>query len=419
MLGKGALIIVFAFVVAVSGYQVKLNNAVVATRDNFNQHYSRVVVHENSLSAMNLGINEVWANKTTNANFTVAARNCTSDVAISPLGTDSILLKVTSRTYVYDEDHIAKYGKPYQMLDSVIALFDAGMPISKYFWYTDDEKGVFWITGDTVWGPMHTNKTLKTKGKPVFYGKVTAFLGISPEPWKPASKAEFLGGWEIGMEVDMPTDMTPLLNAANAGNGAAPMNTKSLYDKEVEFDFQADGSVIRTVDGGPPDTTTVANIAPTGAIYGTDDIRVKGTFNGQLTIYTDKEIWIDDDIVYADNPLSNPNSDDILGLVAKNFINITDNAANNSGDVNIQATILAIDGSYQAENYNTRPPGNTIQLTGSVAQYHRGPVGTFNGSGTLMSGFYKNYRYDGRLNTIAAPHFPTIVDNLRLVEWWE
>lgn len=418
MLGRGAIIIVFSFVVAIAGYQVKLNKAVLATKDNFNFQYKKAQLHETSLSAMNIGINEVWANKTTNANFSMTAANCTSNVSIAPLGTDSIILKVNSWAYIYDADNMAQYGKPYKMQDSVIALFDSGMPISKYFWYTDDEKGVFWITGDTVWGPMHTNKIIKTKGSPVFFGKVTAYLGISPSPWTKKNKAQYLGGWEIGMEVDVPTDMTPLIAAANSGNGGAPTNTKSIYDTEVEFDFQPDGTVIRTVSGNPPEIVTVSDIAPTGAIYSTQDIHVKGSFNGQMTIYTEKDIWIDDDIKYADNPLTNPNSDDLLGLVAKNFINITDNAAN-SGDVTIQASMLAITGSYRAENYNTRSPGGTIYLTGSVAQSHRGPVGTFNWWGTLQSGFYKNYKYDDRLNLLAPPNFPTVTENLRLVEWWE
>jgi len=418
MFGKGALIIVFAFVVAMSGYQSKLNQAVIATHDNFNTHYLKRLTHEGSLSAMNVGINDVWANNTTNANFMISSAHCSSTVTIAPVGADTVKLTVKSKSSIFDEAQYKNYGNSFQIEDSVIAIFANEMPLSKYFWYTDDEKGVFWITGDTVWGPMHTNKTLKTKGSPVFYGKVTAFQGISPSPWHSSSKAKFYGGWEVGVEVPMPTDMTPLLNAANAGNGGAPMNTKAKYDKETTFEFQADGSVIRTVSGDPPDTVMVADIAPTGVLYSTEDIRVMGVFNGQATIYSDKEIWIDDDLIYADDPLSNPNSDDILGLVAKNFINVTDNAANNS-DVNIQAAMLALTGSFRAENYNTRPVGGVLNLTGSVAQYHRGPVGTFYGSGTIASGFSKRYRYDGRFNVTSPPAFPTVQNSLRLVEWWE
>jgi hypothetical protein len=416
MFGKGALIIVFAFVAAITGYQAKLNRTVVATHDNFNKHYLKRLTHEGSLSAMNYGINDVWANNTTNANFTISTEYCSSMVTIAPAGTDTVKLTVKSKSKIYDEDK--NKGNLLQIEDSVIAVFANSMPLSKYFWYTDDEKGVFWITGDTVWGPMHTNKTLKTKGSPVFYGKVTAFQGISPAPWRWKNQAKFYGGWEVGVEVDMPTDMTPLLTAANTGNGGAPINTKTMYDKETAFDFQSDGSVIRTVYGDPPDTVMVADIAPTGVLYSTADVHVMGDFNGQLTVYSDNEIWIDDDLVYVDDPLTNPNSDDVLGLVAKNFINVTDNVANNN-DVNIQAAILALTGSFRAENYNTRPVGGVLNLTGSVAQYHRGPVGTFYGSGTIASGFSKRYRYDGRFNVMSPPKFPTIQNSLRLVDWWE
>ena len=210
--------------------------------------------------------------------------------------------------------------------------------------------------------------------------------------------------------------MSYIINAANAGNGAAPMNTKCNYDTPVSFDFQADGSIIRTVQGNPPDTVLISNIAPTEAIYSTADITVKGTFNGQLTIYSATNIWIDDDLVYADDPLSNPNSDDILGLVANNNIYVTENAANNN-DIHIQACIMAKDGSFTAQNYDTRPVSGTLYMTGSIVQNKRGPVGTFSGGG-IISGFHKRYRFDSRLSVQSPPNYPYI-KSLSLVSWWE
>ncbi len=410
MLGKGALLTIFGFILAFSSYQVRLSNNVLAASDNFNDQFVSTMIHQTTLSSMNLAVNKVWAQNVDSDTFMVLANHCSCRAEISQVGQDTVKVKVKSWGNIYDEEYDAIVTRS----DSVTAFFSNNMPISKYFWFTDEEQGVYWITGDSVWGPVHTNGVINTSGSPVFFGKVTAHLGISPDPL--SSSAHFYGGWEIGILNNIPTDMSYIINAANAGNGAAPMNTKCNYDTPVSFDFQADGSVIRTVQGNPPDTVLTSSIAPTEAIYSTADITVKGTFNGQLTIYSATNIWIDDDLVYADDPLSNPNSDDILGLVANNNIYVTENATNNN-DIHIQACIMAKDGSFTAQNYDTRPVSGTLYMTGSIVQNKRGPVGTFSGGG-IISGFYKRYRFDSRLSVQSPPNYPYI-KSLSLVSWWE
>jgi len=415
MLGKGAILTVFGFILAFSAYQVRMSSNVLRTSDNFNESYVETLMHETALSAMNLAVNKVWDKDVKSDTFLVVANHCSAGVQISQKGADTIKIKIRTWGFLYDEE----LEKTTRRTDSISAFFAYNMPISKYFWFTQDEKGVFWITGDTVWGPVHTNKTIKTSGSPVFYGKVTAFYGIEPDPSKPKNKALYYGGYEVGIENEIPTDMSHLINAAKIGNGGSftTKNTICYYEDKVSFEFLSNGYVIRSVASGPPDTVKVTDIAPTGVIYCTDEVRVKGTFNGQVTIYNEKPMWIDDDLVYADNPLTNPNSNDILGLVSKDFIYVTDNAPNNN-DVHIQAAMLSLEKSFKAENYNSRPKAGTLNLTGSVAQFHRGPVGTFSGPGVLHTGFSKRYRFDPRLSLISPPHFPYI-KSMRLVAWWE
>lgn len=418
MLGKGSLIIVFSFAAAMSIYQLKLNRAVTTTSDSFNYYYTRTLVHENALSAMNIGINKIWAKNLPDSIFTITTDLCTSKVVVASVGLDTVQLKVNSWDYIFDEEIYYETGKALRIEDSVVAYFAYTMPFSKYFWFTDHEAGVYWITGDTVEGPVHTNGVFRTNGKPVFYGKVSAGGGIAPPPWAPGSKAEFNGGWEIGETIEIPTDMSTLVNAATVGNGGAPVNTKSIYNEPTNFEFLDDGTVIRSVGGDPPDTVAITDIAPTGVIYATDEVRVKGVLNGQLTIYTEDNIWIDDDIVYADDPNTNPNSDDILGLVSGNHVIISENSQNNN-DVNIQAAIMALTGSFTAQNYGGRPISGVITLTGSVAQKDRGGVGKFSTwTGSITHGFLKKYKYDDRLAEMSSPYFP-FVRVLRLVHWWE
>ncbi len=418
MLGKGSLLIVLAFSLAFSLYQMKISRAVLSTSDNFNRNYIETAVHESALSATNLAVNKVWDQKINSDTFQVVVNQCTSMVNIYPVGTDTIKVKTKAWGYIFDPETDAVNNQPLKLADSVTAYFSYNMPISQYFWFTSNENGVYWISGDTVWGPVHTNTVLNTNGDPVFYGKVTAGKGIAPNPISHGNRAKFYGGWEVGIKVEIPTDMSPLIAAAIAGNGGAAPNEKCIYNQTTTFDFQSDGSIIRTVGTDPPDTVaSLSGIAPTGVIYCSQNVHVKGVFNGQATIYSEGNVYIENDIVYADDPLTNPNSDDLLGLVAANDVIVSDNYANNH-DLNVQACVLAVNGSFMAQNYSSRPISGVLRFTGSIVQDNRGPVGQFGWGGSIIHGYSKRYRFDDRLSTMSPPHFP-YVQYLRLVSWWE
>jgi len=258
--------------------------------------------------------------------------------------------------------------------------------------------------------------------------KLTSSLGINPSI--ETSTAVFKGGYEKIDKQPMPTDMSKLENMATSGNGGAAVNTKCLYNKDLELDFFSDGKVERTVNG-VTDTVLVSSIAPSGVIWNTKKVRVKGTLDGQLTILAD-DIYIDDDIVMADNPMTNPKSDDALGLVARNDIFVTNNAANNS-DCVIHAGLLAVGGSFGAEDPSSRGVSGKLTIYGSIAHKKRGPVGNFQkikGKSVLKNGFLKNYYHDKRfdpdykgdpnVNSLHPPGYPTLSGNgLSLVYWWE
>ena len=418
MFGKGALIWVAGFAMIFSLYSQKLNRLAVSAGDNFNEHYMSTLVHEAAMSAMNIAVNDVWANGTDSTDMTVYADPCTSLVTIRESGLDTILVRVRARSTYFNDEFYQTDSTAMTLEDSMFAYFTYSTPVSRYFWYTNSDAGVYWITGDTVWGPIHCNHVLRTNGNPVFYGKVTARLGISPNPGSWGNHADFYGGWEVGVDAALPTDMSQLITAAAAGNGGAPTNTKCYYDQALDLEFLPNGNVIRSVGGGAPDTVSIAAIAPTGVIHCTEEIHVKGTLNGQLSLYTPDDIFIDDDLEYAVNPVNDPSSDDIMGLISGNGdVIITDNAPNNT-DVVLHATVICPNGSFYADNYNTRPIAGTLSLVGSIAQGERGPVGTFGWGSSINHGFSKRYYYDSRLQSMSAPYFP-YVRVLRLVTWWE
>jgi len=417
MFGKGALIYVIGFSIIFSIYQLKLNQLTVRASDNFVSHYMGTIVHEEAMTATNIGISRVWETSTNNDTFTIVSPPCTSFVAISAIGSDTVLVRTKTRSRIFDDDYYSLHNTTLELRDSVLAYFAYQTPVSQFFWFTGTENGVYWITGDTVWGPVHSNHILHTNGSPVFYGKVTAKTGISPNPAAPGNNAHFYGGWEVGVDASVPTDMTHLIMAAVAGNGGAPVNTVSLYNQTLTLNFLSNGNVIRTVGTSPPDTVALADIAPTGAIHSVRDIHVYGVFNGQVTLHTTRNIWIDNDITYNTNPLTDPNCTSFLGLVADQNVVIADNQANNNNVV-IHANILAATGSMTAQNYAGRPVAGTLTIVGSIAQASRGAIGTFGGGGGITHGFSKRYYFDPRCQTISPPNYP-FVRLLRLVSWWE
>jgi hypothetical protein len=417
MLGKGALLTVFGFILAFSMYQVRMSSNVLATADNFNTQYVETLIHESAISAMNYAINKVWDQGITNDSFYIHANECTSRVRIFPASADTTKITVRTWGYLFDSESQSIVRRERTM--SSFFTMGAGTSITEYFMFTNNSKGLFWVTGCTLWGPTHDNSVMHTLGKPVFYGKVTAKSGISPDPASKKNKAEYHDGWEIGVDMSIPTDMTHLVNAAIAANGAAAPNTKCIYNQVTSFEFLANGDVIRKVGASPPDTVALTTIAPNGVIYSTADMRIKGILDGQLTLYSTGNVWLDGDVRYKENPMTNPNSDDILGVVANNNIIITDNAVNQS-DIFVDACMVAINGGFEAQNWNTRPVG-VEYFMGSLAENASGCHGVANSSGTVIKGFEQRMRYDPRLwgGHFYPPNFVMTPNDFRLASWWE
>ena len=412
MFGKGALIFVFGFALAFSTYSIKLNSLIVRSVDNVNFAYVDQQVREASNTAINFGIHEYWLNlEEAVDSFTIIAPPCTSFVQII-IGEDSTIVKVTTRSRVFQDEYYSETGEVYEFIDSLFAVFTYATPLSEYFWFTNNEAGAKWAAGDTAWGKVHTNGIFKTIDNPAFYGKVTAGGGISPDPLKPNNDADYFGGWEVGIDLAIPSDMSDMTEAAISSNAGAPANTKCIYTLELTLHFLSDGTVVRTVDG-VTDTVAITTIAPDGIITCSTDIHVSGTLNGMLTLYSAADIMIVDDILYAVDPRDDINSDDLLGLIAENDVSIKDNDPNNDNAI-VHACMLAITGSFTAENAGVRDDAGTLTVLGSISQNTRGVIG----SPSYQHGFEENYFYDPRLLEISPPLYPYVKEP-RLSSWWE
>jgi hypothetical protein len=421
MFGKGALIYVAGFAIVFGIYQAKLGSLAVSASDNFNEYYIETLVHESAASAMNYAVNDVWANNTTSASYQVIAAPCTTQVTVSTLSAETVQVEVVTHTYFFEDEYWVSHNTQKPIQDSIRALFAGEKGISQYFWYTNTNIGQEFADGDSVYGPIHTNSTFRWKQNPVFMGKVTAtkFAG------NPANDSDvFLGGYEAGVSIPMPTDMSDVKNLAMTGNGGHPgsggdaWNTSSMYNDVVWLEFQSNGDVIRYVGSTKAtavvDTVEVEDIAPDGALWSTEDIHVEGSVNGKLTLYSEGDVIIEDDLVYADNPLSNPSSDDMIGLIAEDEVFI-DYSGPPKDEYLLQCSAYAIGGSFRIEKLDHNSSDFTFRVLGSLAM----AVGKQAGEGAISSvSFDKIFYHDPRLAGDAPPAFPG-VDNLHLIAWWE
>lgn len=133
------------------------------------------------------------------------------------------------------------------------------------------------------------------------------------------------------------------------------------------------------------------------------DVAVSGKFATNVTIGAQDDIIVNGNLTHPDN------DDAMMGLVANQMVRVYhpvtrswSSCSNNGGSkVNqIDAAILATQGSFIADNWDCGSSLGTLTVNGAITQYWRGTVGTSAGNG-----YTKNYQYDDRLRYREPPNF--------------
>lgn len=283
---------------------------------------------------------------------------------------------------------------------------------SKYSYFSDREQSsligvgdIYFYGSDVISGPIHTNGTFRMSGSPTFYGHVS-----SPNMW--SSKSLFGDNPDFQSTTDFNSPTRPLPTNAQISSLKSVANSTGLtFNNPIDVTFKSNGSIDiseynyanRSWD---PTQNYTAN-QHNGIISSSEKTWVKGVVNGPITLHSEKDIEILGDIEYDSSPVSDPNSDDLLGLVSEENVILDKNAHSYKGnrDVNIHASIMAMGTSFTVEDYSSGGYRGKINLLGGIIQKNRGPVGTF-GGWFGDTGFSKNYDYDVRLRYSIPPHFP-------------
>jgi hypothetical protein len=258
-----------------------------------------------------------------------------------------------------------------------------------------------WESGDTIGGPNHTQGTLNTYNSPVFLGKTTTKTGLYMSGTK---NPKFLGGYETGVNIAMPNNYVNIDSAAAA-------NGRKQAGGELYLNFQADGTVKwKTSATGVETTSPLSTFAPNGVINVLNgNLYLQGTVKGRLTVAATRSssggsngsVFIQNNLTYSDDPRTNPDSEDLLGVVGYGDVTIMDNAAT---QFTVMGSMFSYKGGLAVQNYTTRPSGTLTILGGIIAEKL---YATSNGlTGTSRRGYNMSIKYDDRLMTQTPPQYP-------------
>jgi hypothetical protein len=315
---------------------------------------------------------------------------------------------------------------------------------SKYVYFTDEERPpsmnspIWFATSDTLTGPVHTNDQIHIMGDPSFLDEVASAWG-GPDDSDPShfpsfmyyngsgynhvetaapsnppyDNPTFMAGYDLGAgRIELPVSIVDLQVLAQDAGLYTNQTTQIEFSREIGGTPLHGYVSYRTRQGqswtGWTDIEIASLTAPVFYVDGL--VYLSGTLDGQMTIATSGNMEIVNDVVYRDatNGIPNEGCDDMLGLISSGDVIIADNAANGDGIV-IDASIMAIGGSFRVEDYNQGSPRGTLRVCGGIIQRYRGAVGTGSigqdGRVYISTGYQKDYVYDVRFRVSSPPYF--------------
>jgi hypothetical protein len=285
---------------------------------------------------------------------------------------------------------------------------------AKYAYFTnweqmEDGTDIWFIGGEVIEGPLHSNDQINIYSSPTFMGFVTSTASSFNYYYggPPYDNPDFQEGYQLGVEeinFDKFKDMAALEGLAQSGGIKLGSDSKVQLNSDGTFTHwgKTGGYWSNPDEIVWEDTTTVA-LPSNGVLYVEGNSLVSGTLSGELTLAVENDIYILEDVLY-DTPPADPSCSDMLGLVAGEDVVVAKDSPS-GGNLEIDATIMAFSGSFGVMNYDSIPVMGNLIVYGGIIQDRRGPVGTFGGGGRA-SGYLKEYHYDDRVIDDPPPYFP-------------
>jgi hypothetical protein len=321
-------------------------------------------------------------------------------------------------------------------------------------YWTSSEGDVNFDSADTLYGPVFSNDDFNICGSPTFQASVSSADGrnegtpywqqycsgtptfqagvpqlagveniITQSTGPDLNPAQTLGCYIAGPGTPGgPTGITVTLN----GNTLTWATTSGYSTASVQNNASNPNS--STSCGAGHGTVTFSTLG-SALFYVNGDITINGngTVNGFLTLVSTGNITLDgnvtypctgqgQDITWSAGTCASPagqgtDTQDALGLIAANNVNVSDNNA----ATQIDAAMVAIAGSFQNSAAGNNCPGGgtgnnphkcpVLTVFGSIAQNTRGIVAYLDSNGYPDEGYSKAYFYDSSLQTLWPPFF--------------
>ncbi|PID58423.1 MAG: hypothetical protein CR986_07920 [Ignavibacteriae bacterium] len=318
---------------------------------------------------------------------------------------------------------------------TVIVLYGP-QKLTKMASYSENSGNIWWTGDDTVKGAIYCRSSIPVYNHPTFLNEVYSHsynFKLYPDgDWATRMANHYPNvdpnNLHFKTELKRPNNALWDLKSEAKTSGWYLYGGNSLWDKPSKdtmfIELKGQMMDVKFSESATPVTYNIASKVPNGIIYADNYVvRLKGKLDGQLSISCDGEqsqgkgkIMLDDDITYQSDPSKGP-SDDLLGLIAGNNVEVSDTPPNQT-DINIQAAIYSQLSGLTAENAKTKPESGTINFYGSLIEGRRMEVGRFDPATGKLWGYGRKYAYDDRLKTISSPGFPQLA-GFNVLAWYE
>ncbi|MCB0746329.1 MAG: DUF4900 domain-containing protein [Ignavibacteriae bacterium] len=406
--GKAALLLILGYSTILLTVGLNFNRVSSSASDNSIDYFETTMAKEIAKSGINVA----------SSNISRDAGWLPQSTPYSYLGEDNLAITVKDTFGIKTVTSTAIYGDKIKTVEVKIV----SASFSEYAYFSDSEapagQTIWWTEKDSVWGPFHTNDVLRVTRHPYFDGPTTSHGGaLIYKTDALADAPSIVGSYNTGVNIAIPTDGIAGLKTKASSGGFSFSGQPTVF-----MQFAGDSIKYKFNSTDPFTTVLATDLSSNGTIFvDGGDLRISGTVEGRWSIGSNQSVYIDDDVTYQSIPDYTDKydpSNDLLGILAKDNVVVTDNAANSSS-VNIHAAIYTEEGGFHAEYYDTRSVSGSINLIGGITQKTRLAVGTFDSvTGASKTGFRKNYKYDSRLMRMVPPYYPS-TNTFRILSWLE
>ncbi|HUA11255.1 MAG TPA: hypothetical protein VMA83_04555 [Solirubrobacteraceae bacterium] len=347
---------------------------------------------------------------------------------------------------VYETGDPALYGEAYEKEPSKYALCGQYWGLRPEYCTTFNN---YFISGESVRGPMHTEDHVGISGDPTFGRSISDRIefghsvggdsGYSCEEACGAAEPKFVGTHVPPSEVPSikpPPGDEELEHIVEPAYHFTDKTKIVLEGEKMTVEEHVGEASAKTVHNLPfPENGVVYVSGGCSKAYspfgpkpgysedtGCGNVYVKGEYTKALTIGSQNDVIINGNILTPHNSEGFPTTNAMLGLIANNFIRIfhpvsgtrpnafyncngVSDTAEDLKNVTIYAALLALKHSLIVDNFDCGAPLGSINFFGAVASnFSNGMTGVFSGT-SLLAGYGYNAEYDYRLQSQEPPHF--------------